>query len=232
MKIKISQSILAKYPDLRLGYLKASNINNTLFNSDLVNDLEEITKAIREKFPNNEELSKDTLISLWREIYREFGTKPSKFRPTVESLIRRIIKGQSIPQISSAVNAYLITELKYLVPIGGHDTSNITGNIELRFSNGGEEFSSIGKEKDRLTYNGEIIYSDDFGVLTRRWNFRDCDRAKITENTTDLILVMEAPTLAISDSTLSEALQNLSNNIQKYCGGICEIGILSKSSIT
>lgn len=53
------------------------------------------------------------------------------------------------------------------------------------------------------------MYSDRVRVLTRRWNYRDCDFAKITEHTEEFVLMIEAPTYQVSDDKLAQAAESL-----------------------
>jgi DNA/RNA-binding domain of Phe-tRNA-synthetase-like protein len=63
----------------------------------------------------------DDRIRAWREAYQAFKVNPKKFKPSAEALLRRVVKGSPVPWISKAVNAYLLAELSYLLPVGGYD---------------------------------------------------------------------------------------------------------------
>ncbi len=95
----------------------------------------------------------------------------------------------------------------------------MTGDITLRFSPGGEAFLPIGGAAAETTYAGEVVYVDADKVLTRRWNYRDCDAAKITPESTDIVLVCEATGAGIATETLQQCMTQLSAYLQRYCGG-------------
>jgi DNA/RNA-binding domain of Phe-tRNA-synthetase-like protein len=225
MKFVISEKIKEKFPDLRIGYLVADKVDNTGEVPEILKgrnqDLEEI---LRSKFDLTT-LGDVTLISLWRDIYLENGSKPNKFLPTVEALLKRVLKGNNIPIINKAVNSYLIAELKTLLPIGGYDIETLEGDIVLDFSEGHEMFSGFGSE-DELTFAGEIVYSDAKSVLTRRWNYRDAVRTQITENSTKIILMTETPNAQVSNQLITETLEEMKKQIFDFCGGEIQTGIL------
>lgn len=230
MKFLISEKIKTKFPDLRIGYLIADKINNTGI-SEILNDRnQQLEEILRNQFDLTT-LGNIPLISLWRDIYLENGSKPNKFLPTVEALLKRVLKGNNIPIINKAVNAYLIAELKTLLPIGGYDVNTLEGDILLDFSEGGEMFSGFGSE-DELTFAGEIVYSDSKSVLTRRWNYRDAVRTQITEKSTKIILMTEAPSTLVGNQLITETLAEMEKQIFDFCGGEIQKGILDVNKVS
>src|SRR5437879_2304238 len=126
-KLVVSDDIVKLFPDLRIGIVVARGIDN-LGNS---NEIEEIkrTKAdnLRDRL-SSETLSQHPLIAAWRETYRRFGTKAKEHKPTAEALLRRVLRGDSIPTISKVVDLYLVIETEFLLPIGGYDLDKVEGN--------------------------------------------------------------------------------------------------------
>jgi len=217
-KFIVSEKIAKMYPDLRIGIV----IGESLLNNEKDERLEKLTREaeerIREFFSSND-LQEHPHIKAWRNAYKSFGVKPKKYRPSCEALIRRVLKGEKIPMINLAVNCYLLAELEFLLPCGGYDIESIDGDIFLRYSNGNEEFLPIKGKDIEYTKPGEIIYSDNSKVLTRRWNFRDSDLAKITVNTRNIVLFSEAPYTTITTETLSNFVRRLSELLREYCKG-------------
>lgn len=230
MKFIISEKARDRFPDLRIGYLVANKVNNTGEVSEILKGRNyDLAKTLRSQFDLTT-LGDVPLISLWRGVYLENGSKPNKFLPTVEALLKRVLKGNDIPIINKAVNAYLIAELETLLPIGGYDIDTLEGDILLNFSEGGEMFSGFGSE-DELTFAGELVYSDAKSVLTRRWNYRDAVRTQITEKSTKIILMTEAPNTLVGNQLITETLEEMKKQIFDFCGGEIEIGILDVSEV-
>ena len=82
--------------------------------------------------------------------------------------------------------------LKYLIPLGGDDLANVNGTVSLTFASGKEDFFQINSEKNEPPKGGEIIYRDDLGALCRRWNWRECNRTKITNETKSAVIYFES----------------------------------------
>jgi len=103
--------------------------------------------------------------------------------------------------------------------------------ITLQHSPGEEPFWGIGRDSPEHTYAGEVIYTNKEKVLTRRWNFRDCDSTKITNNSENIILFIESPDEnIITKDDLATALKDMKQNIEKYCGGTVETSVVNFSS--
>ncbi len=225
MKLSVSKELLIKYPALRIGYVVANNINNGgELSSELIVEGEELSHIIQSDFPEVNLLSDHPFIQLWRDIYRENGSKPNKYTPTVEALLRRIIKGAGLPIINKAVNTYLTAELKTYLPIGGYDLDKLDGDINLRYSHTEEIFYGINGSKEE-TYKGEIVYADKADVLTRRWNYRDCFKTQITATSKNIILFVEAPDWKIDTQSLKRAIEITAEKIKQYCAGQVGTGI-------
>ena len=57
------------------------------------------------------------------------------------------------------------------------------GNLYLKFADGNEKFVALGGTEEENPKQGEVVYADDKEVLCRRWNWRESDNTKLTEET-------------------------------------------------
>jgi len=130
-------------------------------------------------------------VAPWRAAYASFGAKPSKFRSSIESLLRAAQAGR-LRSISPLVDLYNVVSLRHQLPCGGEDLATIVGDIRLTRASGDEPFRTIGAERDEPPARGEVIYADDAGAVCRCFNWREADRTKLTLATTDAILVIES----------------------------------------
>ena len=218
MKFTIDRDIASRFPDLRIGILVAEDITN--IGTSL--ELEELKKKMGQQLRESHSLGSLELhphILTWRRVYTKLGLNPRRKKPTAENLLTQLLKGREIPTISKAVDSYLVTEAEFLLPVGGYDLNKLAGNMLLRTSKGGDPFLPIGSSKTEMTNPGEVVYSDDVRVLTRMWNYRDCDEAKITEQSQNIILMTEAPDFAVSTESLIGLLEKLKDRLITFCGG-------------
>jgi len=225
MKFDITD-VIERYPDVHIGVLTATGINNRATVDGLKALQQEVIKKAEMQI-GDEPPIKHPHIASWREMYRSFGTKPGDYRPSAEALIRRAIKTVELPMINTAVDIYNLVSVRHIIPMGGFDIDEVQGTIQLRFSEGGEEFTPLGAGKQEETYHGEVVYSDDSRILTRRWNYRDCDETKIKGDTVNLVMFIDASP-AISIEKVQGALDGLRLLLERYCGGSYLTGIASK----
>lgn len=134
----------------------------------------------------------DPRIAAWHTAYRSFGTNPRRIRPSVDALGRRLTKKGSLPRINPAVDSYNAVSVRNGLPAGAFDLDHVTGDVDIRYADGGESFTPLG-EPDTVENPkpGEVIYADATGVLTRHWNHRDAHRTRVTEDSTHVAFVLE-----------------------------------------
>ncbi len=228
MKFTISEDIVLNYPELRIAVLIAQGVDNRTTNDLLENFKLKKLKEFLTKH-NLEDIKNHPYIKLWREIYRGFGTNPKKKKPTAEAFLTRVMKTRRLPTINPVVDLYLLAELEYLLPIGGYDLDKIDGDISLRYSKGKEKFVPLGSNKAEETHHGEIVYADKSKILTRRWNYKDSDITKITPDSTNIILMSEAPTAEIPTQTLESLLSTLKDYIGQFCKGKIKTAIVDST---
>jgi len=83
-----------------------------------------------------------------RELYRRFGTDPTRMRPSSEALLRRIKKGESLPRINSLVDVANSLSVQLQVPVGLYDLGKLKGeDLTVRLGRKDETYERIGKER-------------------------------------------------------------------------------------
>ncbi|NGX27661.1 MAG: Lysine--tRNA ligase, partial [Chlamydiae bacterium] len=161
----------------------------------------------------------------WREAFRSFGYKPSSTRCSAEALLRRAIKGKELPDISPIVNLYNSISLKYILPAGADDLDKVEGQVRLTIAKGDEPFVAIGASEKEMAKPGEVIYRDDVEVTCKVWNWRECEKTKITPETKNAALVIEGLG-ATSLAEMAAALKELKTLVDRFCGGEFEMYLL------
>jgi arginyl-tRNA synthetase len=225
MKFKVESEIFKKFPGVRIGVLVVLGMDNTRRS-------QEITKLLveEEKKKNKElaavDLKEQPKIAPWRQIYQQFGSKPRKFRPSVEALLRRVAAGNKLPNINPLVDLYNYISLKHFLPVGAEDLDKIKGDIVLGFAQGSEIGQYLGSEEESCCYLGEVIYKDDLGFICRRWNWREGDRTKILAESKNVVVVIEA-NQNINDKDFKLALNETAQLVKKHLKGKVLIQILS-----
>ncbi len=227
MQFKVDPIIFTQFPDVLLGVVVAKNIHNVGENIEIKNLLKHEESKLSEKI-GDIPIVEHPNISSWREVYRKFGAKPKDYPSSIENLTRRILKGESVRHINTLVDLYNVISLRYLIPVGGEDLSKIAGDIELTFASDHElPIYLLGEKESRAPHTGEVIYKDNNGAICRRWNWKEADRTKLTEDTKHCILVIEAlPPITIEQ--LKPITQDLAGLVQTYCHAETTTHIMNK----
>ena len=126
-------------------------------------------------------------IEATRSVYRKCGKDPSRYRPSGEALIRRVLKGKGLYQIDTAVDLINLASIAYGYSIGGFDYDKIEGDrIVLGIGREGEPYEGIGRGV--LNIAGLPVYRDAQGGVGTPTS--DHERTKITLLTTHLVVLI------------------------------------------
>ena len=157
-------------------------------------------------------LAEDPHLADWRGAFKAFGVKPQRFRPSFESLLRRVDQG--LPRIDRLTDVYNAVSIGFAVPIGGEDLDCYKGPMRLVRATGDEEFDTVdgGESIIQHPLPGEVVWRDDAGVTCRCWNWRQCVRTRLTGDTTRAVFVLDALG-SLSDERLAAAGEALKEGL-------------------
>ena len=226
MKFKVEKEIFEKFEPLKVGIVVCKNINNKVTSKEISKEFTKEKEDVLKRF-EGVELSEYPIFRRWRDIYKSFGEK--KNRCSVEALIRRTINGKEIPEINPLVDIYNTASIKFELPCGGEDLIKVYDDIDLTIANGKEKFLPLGEEEVVNPEPGEIVYKSGNTILCGKFNYRESDITKLTEDTKDAVLVVES-SLKEDDEKLEEMLTYLAQNVEKYLGAKCQMCILDKEN--
>jgi len=225
MRFRVSPDMAVRYPQLRIGYLVALGVDNSRYPAALAALTAHAAKEALVRFPGRT-LPDHPHIRAWRAVYESFGCSWSKHPPTVESLLRRLATSKELPNVNAVVDSYLVAESEHVLPVGGYDIDHLVGDVVLRLSDGNEEFVPLSSQTTQLTLPGEVVYCDSEGILTRRWNHKDCERTRITTHTRRVVLFSEAPVSSIETPALQAVIERTAALMRESCGGEITTAIL------
>jgi len=213
------------FPEAKIGIVLCHGIDHTPRDQG---NYEEMLRAAEKdalKYLRENEFSNNPVIRVWREAFQKFKTKKGA-RSSIEALLKRVQKGNSIGNINPLVDIYNSISLKYALPCGGEDMDTFVGDIRLTTAKGDEEFVPLGSEDNASPYEGEVVYKDDAGAICRCWNWREAMRTILTGSTRNAFLCIE-----LVDETRYEefekAVKELAETVKANLGGNCESYILS-----
>jgi DNA/RNA-binding domain of Phe-tRNA-synthetase-like protein len=209
VKYRIDPAILASYPGYLRGVLVLSEMANHGEQEDVVRLLREAERTARERY-TLETLRDDPKIASWREAFMKFGTNPNRYPPSIENLLRRVLKGGTLPYINTPVALMNTVSLRHGLPCGGDDLGKIEGDLVLTYAQGDEWYIPLNGTEPEPPQKGEIILRDSRKVLCRKWTWRQGDATKITESTVSAVINIDClPPFTLED--LEEILAEASS---------------------
>jgi DNA/RNA-binding domain of Phe-tRNA-synthetase-like protein len=215
LKYSVDPEIFQMFPDYLRGVVLAYRVENGPSPDELKDALREAEKMAANNYAKND-LAANPRIESWRAAYKAFGAKPTKFRPSMEAMIRRVLKGHEAPSINSAVDIGNIVSLRWAVPVGAHAIDVLKDDMILRRATGEEQFVPFGADRLERPEPGEIILAEGDLVLTRRWTWRQANHTLVTGATKALVVNVDGlpPT---GEEEIEAACELIMDLLKKYC---------------
>ncbi len=216
MEVVVSDEVRAAYIDLRLAYVEIREMRIGADSEKVTSILKEVSERISRSV--SLETVKDRAdFRAYRDFFWRLGVDPTKIRPASEALVRRILRGSSIPRINDFVDSYNVASIETGVPIAAFDLDAVEEEISLRFSKPDEEFHGIGMSLPKPLEKGVLVMSSGEDTIAI-YPYRDAEESKITFETKDAVLI-SCGVPGISEQTLMEAAGCARDRVISVCGG-------------
>lgn len=229
MNLIVTDAIFNDFPDVVLGVVILHDIDNSKDHAEITALLRQAEAELPTKFGGTPVIEHPH-IATWREAYRKFGAKPKDYPSSVENLTRRVLNGATIGHINNLVSLYNAISMRHILPVGGEDLDKVAGDVLLTKAGSDEQaIFLLGEKEARAPLAGEILYKDENGAICRRWNWKEADRTKLTQETKNAFLVIEMLP-PVSRGVLETAIHELADLVKQYCGGTVSIAFLDKDN--
>ncbi len=179
----IDNEIKRLLPDLILGVIEAE-VSYAGNNESLWKEFELLINNVRQNHTTSS-IKEIPQIRSTREAYKKLGKEPSRYRPSAEALLRRIVQGKNPYQISNIVDTINFVSVKTGYSIGGYDASKIQGQIIFK-KGGSEEYNAIGR--GRLNIENLPVFYDQKGAFGSPTS--DSVRTMINSDTQNVLLIV------------------------------------------
>jgi DNA/RNA-binding domain of Phe-tRNA-synthetase-like protein len=226
VKLIVSSRVFDLFPDYMRGVVLAHDVNNRESPCEVIDLLRSAEEMARISLKDTD-VGSHPHVSSWREVYRLLGIKPSKFRSSIESMLRRVMRGDPLPSINTLVDIGNIISLRYLIPAGGHAIDVLHGDMELRPATGVEQFIPFGSDQPEHPEPDEIIFVDGDEVMTRRWTWRQANHTLVQTDTSAIEFNLDALP-PVNREAVTAAAQDMQALIKLYCEGETRFIILDK----
>lgn len=207
MEIRISDSILNKLPNFDIIAL---SMDVTCKETDelLLSLIKQYELKIKEEY-SLEDVLNIPLIKEARDSYKKLGKDPSRYRLACESLLRRLVKGNSLYIINNLVDTGNILSIDCNRSVAVLDLDKIEGDILIRLGVNEDIYEGIGRGIINVT--NIPLYEDNIGPFGSTTS--DTLRTAININTKRVLLFI----VCFGDSNKERDEEKAIELYTKYC---------------
>lgn len=149
-------------------------------------------------------LSGDPTVAGLRRLYRTAGCDPTRYRPSSEALLRRLLKGEAMPAIHPLVDLNNCLSAELSVPVCVMDASRLAPPFTYRAGRPGEAMVSL---RGPFNLEGKPLLVDTEGPVDTP--ITGGERVKVGSNTGRTWLVAYMPAGVVTSDQAREALEGL-----------------------
>lgn len=231
VRFRVAPEVFASAPSFVVGVVVATGFDNTSAGQSgqardeaIAADLAEASAAARVG-RSLTDLPADPSVAVWREALAGAGIDPKAYPSSIESLLSRVLNGESVPSINPAVDIANAVSLRERVPIGAHNLDRLRGELVVRASREGDVFTPRNQRDAESVPPGEIVYADDLEVRTRRWIWRLGEHGKVTAGTRNVIFPIDGFVGATAEQVRA-ATAELASELATRLGAKTSIGFV------
>lgn len=205
-------TITIEIPGVRIGIVEADDVIVAAVNAALLAEMERECARLRKEFTLESLAEADAIVAV-RAMFRAWGLDPSKYRPSSEALLRRVVQGKGLYNISNVVDVSNLGSIEVGWPYGVYNRAAISGDIQLRLGRGGEKYEGIGRRVWHLEGRPVLVDADGpFGSPVS-----DSVRTQVREGTSEILTVIYAPAGA-TDAQMEQVLEKQARRLETYAG--------------
>jgi len=188
MQLQLDETLKARIAGVTFGMVTIHGVTVRESDERLWKQIELLSQHKTREF-SLDRLSENEQIAAVRALQKSFGFDPTRYRPSSEGLLRRVLKGQGLYQINTAVDVNNLCSLEFLLPMCSYDLRNVKGQVRVRIGKAGEEYPGIGRQVFQA--ENKVIIADESGIMGS--TVSDSERTKVTTETIDILLAIYAP---------------------------------------
>src|SRR5271167_4508501 len=136
--------ITIELPDVKLGVVEADGLRVAPAGEALARLMDDLCDRKRREF-TVESLADAEPTRAVRAMFRAWDMDPSKYRPSSEALLRRVVQAKGLYFISNVVDIGNLGSIETAYPYGCYDRTQIRPPIVFRKGAAGERYEGIGK---------------------------------------------------------------------------------------
>lgn len=180
----IDGDIRTRIPGIRLGILHYNDVKLSPTPGMLKGRINLFLENMRHDYMDKS-VSDVPGITEWRQIFKAVGMDPSRYRPSSEALMRRVLQNKPLHWIHTGVDVNTFLSLQFGLPVGLYNRDFIEGDVTLRLGREDETYEGLnGRE---ISCAGKLVLADAKGPFGSP--FVDSVRTSVAEDATRLLHV-------------------------------------------
>jgi len=205
-------NIAIEIPDVQLGVLEAEQVRVTPAGEELAREMDAACERLRREL-SVEQVAELNSIHGMRAMFRAWGVDPSRYRPSAEALLRRVVQGKGLYRISNVVDISNLGSIESGWPYGTYNRAAMEPPVALRLGQAGEKYEGIGKQTWHL--DRRPVLADRQGPFGSP--ISDSVRTMVTDSAAELLTVIYAPASG-NRAALEQALERLARRLERFAG--------------
>jgi DNA/RNA-binding domain of Phe-tRNA-synthetase-like protein len=195
MEFRIAPEVAARFPGIEIHAVRAQGCQAAAARLDHAGQLRDAVTRIASLAIDKERLASYPPVARWREAYAALKVRPSAFRASIESLLRRALSGADLALPIASVNLYHAVSLDTLAPMGAYDMAKLPPEpMLMRFADPARDrFTPLGGKAEDYPFNPDlVVYASGNLVLCWGFNHRDNVETALDAESDDIVFFSEA----------------------------------------
>ena len=156
-----------------------------------------------------EDIAQIPSLQATRQAYKALGKDPSRYRPSAEALLRRVVSGKGLYHVNNVVDILNLVSAKTGYSIGGYDFDKINGEIRWGRGAADEPYEAIGRGV--LNIEGLPVLRDETGAFGSPTS--DSTRTMVTKGTGTFLGVVFG---FLENGDIEEVVKEMERLIERF----------------
>jgi DNA/RNA-binding domain of Phe-tRNA-synthetase-like protein len=222
MDITFHETIKNNLIGFKIAYAVLKDVKVEKSNQELLNEIRSVIDIVKDKYSNRSEVYESIYVKVMRDIFKSNKIDPSKYPPSAESLLKRIIDGKGLYYINNIVDCNNLGSIRYELPMGVYNLANIQGNIEFKIGEKDDVMETMAK--GNMSMENILVSKDDSKLFGSPVS--DSIYAKIDDKVNNVLLIIYGSALTTREY-LNNAVEYVTFCMQKFSGArVVEKGVV------
>jgi DNA/RNA-binding domain of Phe-tRNA-synthetase-like protein len=185
MKVRIDAAVSERLPGFALGVLHYTGVSLTQSPKLLQGRINLFVESLRLEH-ELAHLTEIEGVREWRACFKKLGIDPSRYRPSSESLLRRLLQGNAFFWVNSAVDVNNFLSVHHALPYGIYDEDKLSGSVVCRIGQADDHYEALNGRDVHM--EGKMLLADEQGAFGSP--IVDSVRTSVTEASRNLMQVI------------------------------------------